>query len=295
MDDVLKRLGPQITGKGGKAIGIAGRLGSMWQMQFLGQVWNFLGVFFTIHNAAMLSRNLVESVTDLLSQGLEAALRVLQLKDPEEDPPIDVADLITKGFQGLMVQVFGKDGWTQMQARWINLNRIITSAAAMYYNVQGIFDGARSLIEITANNVSRIGNALKNSRVVNQNAFPWMPTGLNSMTGRTARLFEVLNNSSELADVGTTMAGEIINITDESRELADNLNRFKEQIRQGQELAGGDGTISSIGAYPPEVNKPNEALEQSKRQVSEASDLTAADLLRGDVPWEFLGDKPKDD
>jgi len=295
-DDILKRLGPEIKSKKGGEYGLSGAVQNVQKMQWLNQTLNILSVFFSLHNALMLSRNLTESVTGLLDVGLQAFMRVFRLSDPDEDAQIDVADLISKGWQALMIDVFGKEQWILIQAKIDAANRILQSASNVYFNVQSIFDGTRGLIEIATNNVSRIGNALKKSRIVGENDYKWMPVGINANSGRIEKLYETINNATELTDVLTGIAGEVVNISDESRELAKAQAELTKQLSGAQEILNKEdlpeGEIRPVGSgFNPE-NVPQTLIAESAKKASEASDISALDLFSDDAPWEFLGDPP---
>lgn len=282
-NSVQKTLGDPIKNRGNKSVSVTNYLKGMRGIQVLTQAMNFLNIFLLLHNAAMLSRNLVESVGDLMSMGLQAVKTVFTGGQATDDDPIDINELVGQGFQGLMNDIFGKEQWKQIQAKWISFNRIITSAANVAYTIQGIFDGARNIIEITSTNVARIGNALKNSRVVNQNGYGFMNPNLNSATGRTAKLFDMLNNSAEVADLGTSVAGEVINISEEGKELADATKRFNDNVQEGTnrynekgELIDKDGKLIRPG------DAQGTALAESARRVSQGSEISLLDLLKGE-------------
>ena len=282
-NSVQKTLGDPIKNRGNKSVSVTNYLKGMRGIQVLTQAMNFLNIFLLLHNAAMLSRNLVESVGDLMSMGLQAVKTVFTGGQATDDDPIDINELVGQGFQGLMTDIFGKTQWQQIQAKWISFNRIITSAANVAYTIQGLFDGARNIIEITSTNVARIGNALKNSRVVNQNGYGFMNPNINSATGRFAKLQDLLNNSAEVADIGTTIAGETINISEEGKELADNLKRFNENVQEGTNRYNEKGElIDKDGKLIRPSDAQGTALAESARRVSQGSEISLLDLLKGE-------------
>ena len=282
-NSVQKTLGEPIKNKANKAVSVTNYLKGIRGKQVLLQAMNFLNIFLLLHNAAMLSRNLVESVGDLMSMGLQAVKTVFTGGQSLDDDPIDINELVGQGFQGLMNDIFGKEQWKQIQAKWISFNRIITSAANVAYTIQGIFDGARNIIEITSTNVARIGNALKNSRVVNQNGYGFMNPNINSATGRFAKLQDLLNNSAEVADIGTTIAGETINISEEGKELADNLKRFNDNVKEGTNRYNDKGDlIDKDGKLIRPGDAQGTALAESARRVSQGSEISLLDLLKGE-------------
>lgn len=282
-DDSLKNvIGKPARNKLGKIVTITDTLKNMRVTQLLMQALGMLNIVLLLHNAAMLSRNVVESVGDMLSMSIQA-VKTIATGGTSTDDPIDINELVGQGFQGLMTDIFGKAQWTEIQAKWINLNRIITSAANVAYSIQGVFDGARNILEITSTNVARIGNALKNSRVVNQGAFPWMNPNINSATGRFAKLQQTLDNSSELADIGTSIASETVNISEEAKELADNKTRFDQAVTEGTTLVNDAGQlVDKDGKIIRDSNKQQGSLAESARRVSQGSEFSTLDMLKGE-------------
>ena len=283
-DSLKNTIGKPIEYLPGKITSVTDQLKKMRGTQLLMQAFSMLNMVVLLHNAAMLSRNLIESVGDMLSMSIQAIKKVAT-GGTTEDEPIDVNELVGQGFQGLMTDIFGKAAWTEIQAKWVNINRILTSAANVAYTIQGIFDGARNVIEITSTNVARIGNALRNSRIVNQGAFPWMNPNLNSATGRFEKLRQMVDNSTELADLGTSIAGEVVNISDESKELADNTTRFNEAVTEGQTLVNDAGQlVDKDGKIIRDSNKQQGALAESARRVSQGSEFSFLDMAQGERP-----------
>jgi hypothetical protein len=235
---------------------------------------NWLTFFVVFNNAMMLGRNVVETVGDLMTLSLEAFRRQFGLKD-REDEMIDVNEAVRKGFDLWMVSLLGKDQYQALLAKWIQFNRIYQAGAQILYNVRSLFDGSRAILELLATNVSRIGNALKNSRIVNGDAYPWMAENVSALTARWQRMYQAIENVENTASVLSGISGEVINIQDEAAELAESKQRFEEALDQGQRLVDPDGKPK------PGDNKPIQALEDAKRRVSEAGDIPVQQFFRG--------------
>ncbi|MCG9885557.1 MAG: hypothetical protein MH825_08280 [Cyanobacteria bacterium] len=235
---------------------------------------NWLTFFVVFNNAMMLGRNVVETVGDLMTLSLEAFRRQFGLKD-REDEMIDVNEAVRKGFDLWMVSLLGRDQYQALLAKWIQFNRIYQAGAQILYNVRSLFDGSRAILELLATNVARIGNALKNSRIVNGNAYPWMAENVSALTARWQRMYQAIENVENTASVLSGISGEVINIQDEAAELAESKQRFEEALDQGQRL------LDPEGKPKPGDNKPIQALEDAKRRVSEAGDIPVQQFFRG--------------
>ena len=256
-----EKLGPQIKSKTGRRIGISGRLKNMWRTSLVSQVLNALNTVLLLHNAMMLSRNLLESAGDFMSLTIQVIQRKFFGVDPDETPPIDVNELVGQGFNGLMNDLLGGELWQQIIIKINSWSRIVTAASNVIYSLRNMFDGVTGAIESAANNTGKIGNALLNSRVVQQGSYGFMPTNTRAQTGRGAGLFNFLNNATEIPDLGSSVMSEIIGVDDEAREMGTNFGNLQNAAEQER------------------VQKQTE--DQAARQSSRGSDLSFLDFLPG--------------
>ena len=141
-----------------------------WKATHADKVLSALTLMASLHNAAMLSRNLGETLGELTSQGLAT----IGIKD-SEGSPLDINEAIGKSFNALMTNILGAEVYTGVKETWLRSSRIISSASQIVWTVRSIADSAREVTEWTAENTGKIGNALKKFRVVGEDAYKWMP------------------------------------------------------------------------------------------------------------------------
>ncbi|NJR71416.1 MAG: hypothetical protein HC771_24440, partial [Synechococcales cyanobacterium CRU_2_2] len=223
------KLGPQLTG------GISTFLGTIdtfiraaWSFTKIDKVLNALNTILLLHNAAMLSRNLASSLGELATQ----ALSVFGVKDAEGNA-IDVNEVIGKSFTDLAKDVLGETLFTGVTQTWAKANNIISSATQIIWTVRSLADSAREIGEWTAENVGKIGNALKKWRVVGEDAYNWMPERITAQSKWEVRVNRAREGIESLDDAASSLSGvlgEVQNIQQETQELIEQKQRFTTAI-----------------------------------------------------------------
>jgi hypothetical protein len=230
----------------------------------LTQVMNVLSTAATLHNAAMLSANLGQTLGSIVTESVQTFAPMFGL-DSEAVETFDFNDVLGKAVNETMENALGKDVWEGTKTTFTKLNRIVTTASNVVWTVQSIGDSTRSLVEFAAENTGKIGNALKKWRVVGENAYEWMPE---QVDGRTAtqrkldRMIEGLSNVEEAASSISSVVGDVRSISDEVKELKEQKTEFKKAIKDLQPKKNADNqpvkdeeTERKAGSVAPEISK----------------------------------------
>ncbi|OUC15640.1 MAG: hypothetical protein B0A82_05805 [Alkalinema sp. CACIAM 70d] len=224
----------------------------------------------TLHNAAMLSRNLASTLGDATSTVLTAVGRLTGFVDAEQ--AIDVNQILQETTDEFMKRALGDDVWNGTKQNWIKANRIISTASNIVWSVRSMADSAQQIAEWTAENTGRIGNALKRFGVVGERAYPWMAERVNAQTVWQQKFQRVRDNLENLDDAAsslTSVAGEVINIQDEFQQLNQQKADFQKALEDAQ-------------PKPPTENKPNKDAADATKAASAGKDITDTDLGRND-------------
>ncbi|MBE9191401.1 hypothetical protein IQ230_13805 [Gloeocapsopsis crepidinum LEGE 06123] len=196
----------------------------------LDKVLNALTLIVSLHNAAMLSRNLGQTLGDLTSQ----ALTVVGIKD-ENGGTIDVNEILSKQTNAFFESILGAEVWAGIKTSWIKANNILASASQIMWTVRSLFDSGREILEWTAENTGKIGNALKRFRVVGENAYKWMPervTATNAWALKVDRMREGIDSLDDAASSLTGVLGEVQNIQSEFGELQEQKQQFENNLKE---------------------------------------------------------------
>ncbi|UBF28328.1 hypothetical protein K9N68_10855 [Kovacikia minuta CCNUW1] len=223
------------------------------------RILNALTLFTVLHNAAMLSRDLVETLGDVMSNGLA----IIGLKD-SEGSPIDVNELIGKGVRDIAKSILGEGVYNNLVDKWKKANRIYQSAANIVYSIRNIADSTREVIEWIAEDTGKIGNALKKWRVVGENAYKWMPERVTSqgvIHRKLDRLRDGLEGLEDTASSLSSVTGEVLNIREEIEQLSEQKQAFNNAIKDAVPTLRQDNTPVATAASASNTASKTPAIQ----------------------------------
>ncbi len=194
-----------------------------WRTTRVGKILEYLSLAVTLHNAAMLSRNLGASLGDAISA---IANNTISLIKNEEDNSIDINETLGNTIEGFLTSVLGAANYQNLSETFSKYNRIVNAAANVTYSILSIQAGLAEGLETIGNYTGRIGNALKKSGAVLENSYSWMSEKVSVKTGRLGQIQAILNTGEGIEN----FASEIQNATSEFREAQENVNQIGEQI-----------------------------------------------------------------
>jgi hypothetical protein len=194
-----------------------------FQNTIIDKVISYLTLFTTIHNATMLSRDIGET----LGSTLDNALNIvgLRIKDAEGNQ-IGVTSVIGTSIQNMIKGAIGTANYTALTESWAKANRIYQSAINGLDATRSLFDSARSLNELTGNNIGKIGNALVKDGVVSEDAYHRMSENTTQFNVLMERLERAENAVSTLSSI----SGEILSIQENITQLNTARNDFNTAI-----------------------------------------------------------------
>jgi hypothetical protein len=225
------------------------------------QILSALNLLVTLHNAAFLSKSLVETLGSVLSEGLS----LIGIKD-EEGNALDINKELGKQATDFIKDLIGAENFNNLVTRLQSANRIYQAAANVAYSIRSIADSTNAMVELAAENTGRIGNALKKFRVVGEKAFPWMPENVTPSSAVMNRL----QNLDDAASALSSVVSETTSLVSEVNELRENRSKFKE-------------TLETELPKVLEDNKPIKKDEDESKLVSTAPDLSSTPKGPGEV------------
>lgn len=220
--ETLTRLGPAVPG------GISGFLGKFAKSIHLDKILNALTLITALHNAAMLSRNLGSTLGEVASQ----ALTVIGIKD-ENDSPIDINEILGKQTNSFMESLLGADAWKGIKTTWNKASTIISTTTQILSSVRGLWDSSKEILEWTAENTGKIGNALKRFRVVGEKAYGHMPEHVTAQNAWSLKIDRFRSGTDNLDDAASSLQGvlgEVQSIQEEFKDLKEQKERFDKNV-----------------------------------------------------------------
>jgi hypothetical protein len=189
-----------------------------------------LSFILLLHNAAMLSSNVVQTVGEIINTGLQ----IIGLKDPDGGG-FDSFDVVGKQVDQFMSSILGQENWTKTKTTWKKLNNIYQAAANVINSMQSIIDSARSIMELGAEMTGKIGNALRKAGVVFENAFNLFTEQINAATARQTKLNGMIQGIQGIDDAASSLSSavsEVKSIQDTVIEMREQRQKFNEAVNE---------------------------------------------------------------
>jgi hypothetical protein len=240
VDRIDNKVGPQIYDNRGNKIGIAGHALKMFEkLNKVGdylrfdRITNVLTLAATVHNAAMLSNQLEQTLASALSNGLAA----IGVKDSEGNP-LDINSIVGKSVEGAIKGAIGAENYTELTTNWKKANRIYQAGANLINNVQSLRYSITGALETIASMNGKVANALKKYGVLGDNAYPWMNPNPN-FDNKFMRGLETAENAVSNID---SIASEVLSAQETVTEIGKQKTELATALKDGTEKAGINNT-----------------------------------------------------
>ncbi len=245
-------------------------LNKAWQSTRLNKLINLLTLVSVIHNAGMLSRDVGQTIGDLASN----MLATVGVKD-EGDNPLDINELVGSSVENFVKGVVGAEVYNNVSSSWQKASRIISSATMIAYTVRSLNDTSKDVMEWTAENTGKIGNALKKYGVVGERAYPWMSERVKAQDAYRRKFERVTEGLESLEDTASSLS----QVTGNIREIQEEYTELKEQRDAFKELVSVTPP-ADVPTSAPE-SAPIANTEVQATTDSQSPDVAIADAQRG--------------
>ncbi|MGL5076745.1 MAG: hypothetical protein ACRDBG_13110, partial [Waterburya sp.] len=209
---------------------VQGFADTAWKATHADKILNGITTALVLHNAAMLSSNLAQTVGEAASGVLSA----IGIKDSEGEA-FDVNAVIKAKMTELISSVIGSANYEALTKKIAAANRIYQSAANVLDLTRSLFDSARNVAELTAENTGKIGNALRESGAVYEDAYQLMQEKVNPQNQAMRRL-EGLTNTLQTLEQGASAISEVSSEVVETRENIEQLKAERKQLEDETKL-----------------------------------------------------------
>jgi hypothetical protein len=180
----------------------------------------------------MLSSNLGQTLFSAIGNVLD----VFGIEQADGSP-FNVSEMVAKWSEDFAKKLFGVQTVEGIKREWKALNRIYQAASNVIWSVQSIFDSTRSLLNIAIENTGKIGNALRKSGAVFENAYGNLVERATARNIWQKRLDDFAQGVGQVESVISTIdsaASEVLSIQStvkelktQQKELNDSVEAFK--------------------------------------------------------------------
>lgn len=207
-----------------------------WQATRADKLLQVLNTALIINNGLYLSRNILSTLGDAASVGLEA----IGIKDSEGNP-LDVNSFVSSTIQSWISSIIGTENYEAIAEKIKQNNRIYQSAANLYSGVRSMIASAEEIAEETGIDVARIGNALRDSGTVDYDAYDHMAEN----PRWKGKIFDALEKGEEIADSLDNIANEVLDITEQASEFKEERKTFEELITKEKKEVARDEEVGT--------------------------------------------------
>jgi hypothetical protein len=221
---ILARLGDQVPG------GLSGFLGRGFKWLQLDRVLNVLIFITTVHNAGMLSNNLAQTLLQAIGNGLT----LIGIKD-ENGNALDLNTLLGGAVSSVLQGILGAENYATLSAAWTKASRIYQAGANVISSFTSMSDVILNAIEYLAGQSAKVGNALRNFRVVGERAYEVFNPQPNLKWG----IFSKLQKGQESADFILQVSQVPIDVIQAGTDFTQSATELTKAIKEDPEVPKG--------------------------------------------------------
>lgn len=243
IDRALGTGAANLAGQGASTAGILGKLNQMqnfaeaaWKNTHLDKAINALTLLGVLHNAYYISTDLAFTFGEFVSLGLSA----VGIKD-EGGGPLDINSLVRNQFQSIINNLIGEEQALAISQRLSRFGRIFRAGTNIVWTLRNIQDTTADVLELTANNTGKIGNALKRSGVVDRLSYPWMPTNVQASDlwrRKFQRVFDGLEQAEDTLGAAYGVTANVLELGEEVSFLSQQKQQFIDEVTTGEDVPG---------------------------------------------------------
>ncbi|MFM6918446.1 MAG: hypothetical protein ACKPKT_12880, partial [Dolichospermum sp.] len=222
LQTINKKLGNQIF-SGGSPIGIAGAILRLGQNRIVDRVLSTLTLAATLHNAVHLSSNIGQT----LLSAIENVLSLFGLKDGNGQP-YNISEFISGSINQFFEAVLGKATVDNFKMSWAQFSRIYQAGTHAVNSILQMGDTTINALNTISGQNAHIGNALKSSGTVLENAYNWMNPQPNLGNPLLSRLQKLENTASTIQMI----TGEPLSVMEAKQELDSSFVALRESLEQ---------------------------------------------------------------
>lgn len=220
-------LNAAILAQGNKILGIVKDTNQVLKNSLLGsvadKVLNALNTALLVHNAAMLSSQIGETIGDIASSVLDS----VGIKDSDGNA-IDVNGVIKTKLVSLLQGLLGEANYQSLTQKIAASNRIYQAGQNIVNDTIDLFDATHQVLEQTGGNVARIGNSLREAGGVEFDAYEEM----NEEVRASSKVFKRLEFVEDTTDSAYSIVSDIADIKDTIASISENREEFDEAIEE---------------------------------------------------------------
>ncbi len=220
------------SSNGGTRKSISEFLESVKQNKKTQELINLLTLLVALHNAAMLSSDVVVTLLSVIDIGLE--LSGLTPKD-DDGSPLLVSEVIGQNVKSLLNQLLGKELVSAVNEVWLKANKTYQSASNVINAVQSHAYTIQSGLETIASNNSKANNAFVRDGVLREESLDYQPEKYdfsNKLFTRIEKTSDLVNKLSYAAQEVKSIKQTVEEFKTLKKDLDDTIKEAEKQLKK---------------------------------------------------------------
>jgi hypothetical protein len=217
---------------------IQGFAETAWKATHADKILNVISTMAALHNAAMLSQNVGQSLAEAANSGLS----LFGVKN-SQGQAVDVGQAIGSSIKAKITQIVGASGYNSLSQAWLKLNRIHQAVGATVSAIHGTKNALLEADEITGSHVAQIGNSLRDQGLVEDNSYEWMndkpdyKENFKGVLGRLEQAEDVAQRVSAIVSSGLEIKESSTELVKNSEELQKVTDDFIDDYQAKRDTA----------------------------------------------------------
>jgi hypothetical protein len=224
-----------------------------WKFLKLDRVLNILTFAASLHNAAMLSRSLADTLLDVTSSVLSA----FGLRDANNSP-FDLQEFFGSQIEDFIIRIVGQEAYEGNKAKWNAANRIISTATNLLWSMQSMIYNAIEGIEIVGGWVAKMANGIKFDGLVSDNMWGWF----NPNPDFKSPIFKAMEKLDDLEDAASQIymiSTNVVDFQETAEQLGEQKAALQKSLTDYNDLATTQAIQEDFDNSSPEINPPDTA------------------------------------
>ncbi|MEH2331570.1 hypothetical protein [Nostoc sp.] len=272
---INNKLGKQVTG------GLSQFIETIAKNTYVEKALAVLTFAATIHNAFMLSNNLVQTLGTIIDQVL-----AFILPKGFDGTPLTIENALGKLAHEIIADTVGEANYKQISEDWAKANRIYQASVNVFNQVGNAVGLVTAGMEVIGGNVAKIGNALKVWGAIGEKAYSWM----NPQPNFKGKFFNFINTATAEANTIAMMVAVPIGISAAAIEINSSVGALKKELdqedpkdAQGHPITDklGNSLKWEPGVTVPDPTKTVLTQEQAKADSKNIIQATLEDIFDG--------------
>ena len=219
----------------------------------LSQLMQIVTMAGVVHNAAMLSNDLLGSCMQVVNN----AMALVGIKNTDGSA-FDTKQIIGKKVEEFVIGIVGAKTVADTKRKFAAFNSVYTSVTNAYNNIANLQQSMVNVLEVGSSYTGRIGNALMRHNVLPTSSYKWMDENVEVENKRLNRLTNALASSTQIASDFAQITGDLVSVKDSIAQLQADKTAIVKSVTDAEKVFTTDDANRDKASNPPIIKPEDE-------------------------------------